>query len=689
MAHSNFINRLIIIRSVFLRTIGLTFMLSLACACRDSEVRSEENVGVFITDSLLSEQYYQRSFELSNSAPDSAMWYARKSLEVSRQTTEEVKIANAFSQIAYIHSVKGENDSAIYYFQLSSDKYLEAQDINRYLTVRNNLGSILIEKSDFEGAYQVLQETKNISIKNNLKVHTSDAYGNLGLMEDYRGNVDSSFSYYKISLKYAKEANDTLRFMRTYNNIGVMFYYAEEYARAIPYFQKAISYNKDINHISNLSDNYINIGVAYDLLEENDSAYYYLTLALEAGKQLGNKLIQAKSYQNRGSLLFDENDVTGALRDFQQALFLKKESKEQLSLSSTYQYLSRIHLSLGDTIQSRIMLDSAMSSAIQVESREDIKECHELYVKFYKEIGDYKKALEYKEKEEQIKDSLFDVATIAAMYGLEIEYSTKEKDKTIQNLENNQWQIWLVSLMLILVLIAGYIFTISHFKNKQIVLNDKATRLSSESQKLKSEKQEEETKNRELIHRVNGQFIFADWYLDQKNTEIKQKKIDEIIFDIKKLLDALSSINRELTSNSMNPLQSSIYNIANELELVASELLNKQVVIKVDIHEIAIKKRDVVYICTLFNELAMNSIKYAFDVEDQPIITFVLKDLDNNYIHFRYHDNGLGNNTTSKSTGKGMGLVTKIVKLMEGGYNIDIDSGFSFDATFRKSFRDE
>jgi two-component sensor histidine kinase len=132
-----------------------------------------------------------------------------------------------------------------------------------------------------------------------------------------------------------------------------------------------------------------------------------------------------------------------------------------------------------------------------------------------------------------------------------------------------------------------------------------------------------------------------------------------------------------------DPLSLDVY-IRYLAESIAVEFTDSRVNVECSIEAVSISMESTAAIGLIVSELITNSLKYAFDSIDSPVISISASRRDDNLMEIVYHDNGCGFPEDFKSEASdriGMNLIRMQVKQMHGHLEVANDNGASFRMT--------
>ncbi|TYB69431.1 sensor histidine kinase [Bizionia saleffrena] len=288
----------------------------------------------------------------------------------------------------------------------------------------------------------------------------------------------------------------------------------------------------------------------------------------------------------------------------------------------------------------------------------------------YEKLGNIEKAYEYLETRLKLTDIYYKKEHNEFLFELEEKYdlAAKESQIKINNLEilnqkralaSNKVKLYVATGLFVfsitVVLLFVYFLRRSRKSNKQLQI------LSQENEFLLSE----------ANHRINNNLQLVIILISDQ----LKKTSDQERFQLKNILtkvEAISTLHRHLYKNEdkrkvdingyLNDVKTSFFDVFKENDI--------QVNFK--IASVEIPTDYAMYFGLLLTELCINSIKYAFNNQEDKEINFEIK--YNDRLFFVYSDNGLTTiNTIIKPK-----LIDKICRQLEMEYTINTADGFSF-----------
>ncbi len=268
-------------------------------------------------------------------------------------------------------------------------------------------------------------------------------YKNSALANYYAGwvfyvnnKLPQSLGSFMYGAEAADKSKDHLLAAKSFNNIGYIYFGRMLLDSAIVNYKKALEHydkieNVDKNRIQVLT----NIGLAFEGNNKLDSAYVYFQKALNLAKQTGNKLEESQLYHNLGLTCYGMNEYEESIEFFHSALAMNTSSDSEITQINLY--LLNIYNKKQDHKLAKQYADSVILNLPNVTNSYTIKEIYAALAEYYKQIGDYKQALEYSELEKNTKEQIEKEKNVPALLEADKSFYLAKKDREVQELKSD------------------------------------------------------------------------------------------------------------------------------------------------------------------------------------------------------------------------------------------------------------
>jgi len=345
--------------------------------------------------------------------------YYRKSIESDMISKHA---ASSYYSLSHLKRKEQQLDSAFYFLEKSLSIYDKISP--SYETYNTYLKATTLYKND--GKYDLAMKYALLAYKgfeklNNIKKKAS-ACKKIGLIQVTLGNVYVAKKYLNEALQLNISIKDTLEISYCHSHVGDIFKKEKLYEKAIENYNKAIEVQEK----------------------------------LKTKKELG------KLFNNLATSYYLKGEYNKAQQTYNKALSLKKETNDTLSYSNTYLELATIFLEKKELKTTKKYLDSSTFYLKEVHNKNVFLRSYDIQSQYYKLIGDYKLALEYKTKYAILYEELFDEELAVRTNKLEDEFDDDQtRGKIIQLsklIEVQKQSYFIILVFLILITLAGYIY---------------------------------------------------------------------------------------------------------------------------------------------------------------------------------------------------------------------------------------
>ena len=333
--------------------------------------------------------------------------------------------------------------------------------------------------------------------------------GLMGVVYSGYGMYDTAIALIYKVIEWGEENNDICSFIG-YLELANIYKNLENIAKAKEYYLKAINGN----YLPAKMAAYANMGLLNLAKENFDSASFYFNSSLQeyykSDTSLSiNKYNIATIYLNLASVEYGLGNYEEGIKLINKSYLIFNEignkaitANINFRLGEGYEYLQKNKTALEYYLRAKEIANSNKTPAI----RETIY--YKLF-DYYKERGEYEKALVHILEYEKIHDSLIAARYKSSIVEMEVKYSLKQKDNMITNLKKEKQNIRVIAISIIVGLLSLSLIIIVLINYRRLrlrnakLLSDAESRLSS----AKAETAEQELKRIVLSLHEKSAFI--------------------------------------------------------------------------------------------------------------------------------------------------------------------------------------
>lgn len=559
------------------------------------------------------------------------------------------------------------------------------------------------------------------------------SHKNIGRAAYYLSDNKLAFEHYEQAYTYYKKRGDKRMEAAMLNRMGETKRLLDEYEKALEYFQSALSINRELGDTNEMGSCYIGIGILYIVQGNEKEAENYLLKAIESFRSVGNAGREHLTILNLGGLYRENGEFEKSIefslkaRDYFLAngpeirlaiayynlgvayyeLNQLEESKRQYLLG--YEIFERlgdkmrnsgIIMRLSEIALKQGQLDLALSNAQEaLKGFEEIEnQGQELWAfqhisNIYKEKGDYKQALEYRVKYEEMLDSVNSKETKSRIAEIEEKYQSELKD---QQLEQARSEIELNALILqkqqnqkyAFLGVAIFVLAILLLLLNQYRIKNRNNETLREKNKLiQKSLGEKEVLLKEIHHRVKNNLQFISSLLNLQSRHVSDPQTLAVLVEGKNLVQSMALVHQKLyQEENLKGVHMSTYVQSLVESLVHSYKIDRDKIdVRVDIEEMYLDVDTAIPVGMILNELITNVFKYAFKDSHEGSFEVTLIE-QNNELKLRVGDNGKGlPKSFQLAEGKRFGfeLIKSLVEKMKGELETKNEQGAVITITIR------
>ncbi|HYG01976.1 MAG TPA: tetratricopeptide repeat-containing sensor histidine kinase [Chryseosolibacter sp.] len=434
-----------------------------------------------LEDDLLAYQFVMLgNVHLAAAHYDSAAMFYRKALSVERKLNSDRYVPYAYKNLARLHVTKWQNDSAAYYFEQALALYQQRRNqgaiaevwfglvevnknLGRYdkaaeyiekgckvalslddrllkLTCLMSKGENHYKNGEYTAALHDLFKAIELMEGVDMPLQMTRLYLDLGDVYDALGQNEMSMKYFMEALRLAERIGARQETGKALSNIAWINKNQGNFKLAHEYLVKALKINRTIGDAHGLAYSYNIKGVIFLDDAKYDSALLFLNKALAIREKIGDKIGISTCKYNQGLVLEFTNQLDKALEKQFEALAIDETAGNKFTVGMSYNSIGSIYTQLRKFKDAAAYLRKAEETGKETGSLV-LQANNVLYWSdFYRERGDFKKALEYFESYTTLDDSIYSEISAAKLAEMHALYQVEKKDQEIQLL-NQERQI--------------------------------------------------------------------------------------------------------------------------------------------------------------------------------------------------------------------------------------------------------
>ncbi len=464
---------------------------------------------------LKADLLYQLAFEKLDSKIDTSLLLAREALKLAEKTESEVLTGKIHRLTGKIYISNNRITEAVEEFKKAEQILINYEEENHILlSVYMDLGNIYIDRDNLPEALESYNKAVKLSTKTKVDNSTlARLNNNMGVINKYINNIDKALELYTKALDLFKANNDSIEIAGTTTNIGSIYIELGNYEIAKTYYLEGLQLFKKINLKEGEAHALLKLGLLEMYRNNLDDALKYLDQSIDIQLKLGKvvsglkSIFFAETIINKGIVQFRQQDFNNAIINLEKGYKIAKESGDIGLMSQSANYIS----------------------------------------KYYEQINDFKKALDYQIIFKKYSDSLNSQSTVRKITQLEmkLQYESKLHANELQHQlrlqkeqKNNLYLILAASIFLLGIALLFVLLKLEKNKKKKAklahqVLEEKLEHTNKElttyvmyllrknefiisiSEKLKKAKIEAKTENKariaELIKELDNNSKMFSW----------------------------------------------------------------------------------------------------------------------------------------------------------------------------------
>ena len=345
--------------------------------------------------------WYESFFQGKKAPVDKALVKQQAALKDAVSKKDKAGEAAVLKEIGMLHLTGTENheqamDYLIRALAIEDSLALNSKQVFTYMAIArvfSDIGDYNKSEESLENALVI-----NRSLPNTL-LHVT-ILNQLGQVRAVQGNLDVALRNYEEVLAFKDEINDPRTEAAALFNIAHLHTQEGKYAEALATHKQALAISRSIHDKAGEALSLNDIGELYRLMKNDDKALANHVASLEVRQALKDRKGIADSYNNIGALYYQQKNYPRAVANLQLALDAAREVQDQSQTLKSYEYLSAS----------------------------------------FKELGDYKKAWEFKDQQQLLQEFMTNDKNEHRLLETQNRYEIEKKESQIGHLETLRLQ---------------------------------------------------------------------------------------------------------------------------------------------------------------------------------------------------------------------------------------------------------
>ena len=324
--------------------------------------------------------------------------------------------------------------------QFLLDKLNTARHDSDRMVVYYSLSRYYWDK-DADSALLMGEKSLEMAVKIHNEVGTALAYLTQGVAYGAKGRFPQALKCHLEALRISEKLGMEGLSGNNYTNIGIVYSDMKDYPKAIEYFHKSLDISRrdkiDTLHYG-IAAGYINLGDVFLKANQFDSAILYNKMALPIALGAKDSDYLGTILMNIGENYAKKKAPDSVIRYARKALEMYTAVQDEAGIAETDNVLGEAYYQARQYPLSILHAENALRRAQHLHTDQLALEACRILYSNYQDMGNYRQALEYRNKGIALQDSLFTLEKDKELKGLQSDYELAKKQHQIDLLSEEK-----------------------------------------------------------------------------------------------------------------------------------------------------------------------------------------------------------------------------------------------------------
>lgn len=346
------------------------------------------------------------AWELKHNEPDSSIRLSHYAIRLAKMQNNIFGEAKASRGLGVFFYILGQYDSSLYYSLHAEHLYSSINNKKGIAAAVGLLGILYYEESKYDSALIYFRRALEMDRSVQNEKGEASNLSNIALVYDAMGDYPNAIDYHLKALSIHERLQDESGRSISLGNIGLIYEAIKDYEQAISYYEESLELARKLNDKRGIGFNTGSLGDLFAEMGQYEKAIEYLIEAIKIEGELGHKSFVGVWLHSLGMVYIKSEKYDEALKQLFEALAIQEELGNRALISQNKGTIGHCYLKKGDFKRARIFLEEAIELGIDLNALESNKDNYKYYSEFLTDVGEYKKALEYYKKYQEINDSV-------------------------------------------------------------------------------------------------------------------------------------------------------------------------------------------------------------------------------------------------------------------------------------------
>jgi signal transduction histidine kinase len=447
-------------------TIELLFFTIFSLQAQDRQDSLKQILENKTMDTVYFKTLYNLAIDYERKDPEIAKMYFKKHIKEMEGSSPDKWLAFTFIRFAGVYSSQGLRDSAEIFFE-KAENYLTSNGAKKVLYIYYTcLGIHQNRYGQYFEALASYQEVEKVDIDILGKMNLAGNYLNMSNVYKSLGMVDEQIETIFKSLAIFEEIQQLMGLSYCYNALATLYHDQKEYEKAEEYLLK--SYDLRVQQHDKRGEAVVlgNLGNVMMDTERYEEAMANFRRASTINEEFGLKDLWSNMHLNLAKVNLKIDQADSALSYLESALSLLYSHSESANTAPILLEVGKVHRIKNNPVLAEKYLKDALAMATEKKDAHSRKSTYIELSHLYKLTQNFKSALDYNHRFQQLKDSMESADLKLKLQGLEAKYAFDKKETEISLLKaekelaqlevekQNGRQVTILAILLLVVIIA-------------------------------------------------------------------------------------------------------------------------------------------------------------------------------------------------------------------------------------------